>query len=545
MSTGKSTTRGQHRFSQVPTTNVPRSSFNRSQGYKTTFDAGYLIPVFCDEALPGDTFNLSMTAFARLATPLHPFMDNMWLDVFFFFIPNRLVWDNWQAFMGEKDDPEDETEYQIPQSDVPAGGWEHGSLQDYFGIPPQVDNIKHSVLPLRGYTLVYNEWFRDENLIASRQVNKGDGPDASGAHFLARRGKRHDYMTSCLPWPQKGPSVILGLGGQAPVELDSPQWHQVVGAVNDVPTWQFTEVIPTGDHTLRAEPNGNAEWIPNPPTSNLDAHWDDPGLRTDLGGATGIADLTQATASTVNALRAGFQLQKLLERDARGGTRYTEIIRSHFGVVSPDARLQRPEYLGGGTMPLVVNPVPQTSASDVNSPQANLAAYGIAARGGIGFTKSFSEHGYVLGLVSARADLNYQQGLERHWNRETRYDYFWPVFSGLGEQAVKNREIFAQGTTEDDDTFGYQERYAEYRYKPSLITGLFRSSHPQSLDVWHLAQDFQNLPVLGEQFIHENPPVTRVIAVQTEPHFLLDAFFSYRCARPMPLFGVPGLIDHF
>lgn len=519
-----------HNFSQVPQADIPRSTFNRSCGYKTTFDAGYLIPVFFDEALPGDTFNVRANYFARLATPEFPFMDNMFLDSFFFFVPNRLIWENWEEFNGQQENPGDSTDFLIPQIESPAvTGFSAGSVYDYFGIPTEVPGLKISALWLRAMNLIWNEWFRDQNLQDSVPVPKGDGPDVYGDYVLLRRGKRHDYFTSALPWPQKGPSVEVPLGSTAPifgVDRDTKIGTPASGFDDR------TMVADTGGYMMYSGGalSGNVRFSNNPLDIGLEA------------------DLSSATASTINALRQAFQIQKLYERDARGGTRYTEIIRAHFGVVSPDARLQRPEYLGGGSTPINIHPIAQNSASTEESPQGNLAAMGVVSGKGGGFTKSFTEHGVIIGLVSARADLNYQQGLERMWSRRTRWDFYWPALSHIGEQAVLNKEIYAVGSAtpgQDDAVFGYQERYAEYRYKPSLITGQFRSNFAQSLDQWHLAQDFGSLPTLNNTFIQENPPVDRVIAVPSAPHFLFDAFFDIKSARPMPTYSVPGLIDHF
>lgn len=516
-----------HSFSQVPKAEIPRSSFNRSHGYKTTFDAGYLIPVFIDEALPADTFNVKMTSFARLATPIAPIMDNIFLDVFFFAVPLRLIWDNWQKFNGEQKNPADSTDFLIPQMTAGAGGYVVGSLSDYFGIPTGV-NLTHNSLFHRAYNLIWNEWFRDQNLQNSVVVDLDDGTDDPANYVLLKRGKRHDYFTSCLPWPQKGPAVQLPLGSTAPVisSESTMYFHNTAAAL--VVNGQFTAG------------NQNMQFAGVPgSTANL------------MGGTldgknTGYkVDLSTATASTINALREAFQVQKLYERDARGGTRYTEILRSHFGVTSPDARLQRPEYLGGGSSPVNINPIAQTSSTDATTPQGNLAAMGTVSHHGIGFTKSFTEHCIIMGLVSARADLSYQQGLNKMFSRRTRFDFYWPALSHIGEQAVLNKEIYAQGTADDNLVFGYQERFAEYRYKPSLITGKFRTASAGNLDVWHLAQNFSSLPVLNASFIQEAPPIARVIAVPTEPHFLLDAYFNMITARPMPTYSVPGLIDHF
>lgn len=547
----KSTTGGQHAFAQIPSVSAPRSSFNRSHGYKTTFDAGFLVPIFCDEALPGDTFKLNVTTFARLATPLHPFMDNAFLDVFFFAVPYRLVWDNFKKFMGEQYDPGDSTDFTVPVMSAPGGGYLVGDLQDYFGIPTGIGGLTHSALPLRSYQLIFNEWFRDENLVDSVNVARNDGPDGLSQYTLLRRGKRHDYFTSCLPWAQKGDPVTMSLGVSAPVVFPTD------GNVNRLASTSAPIFEDSAGNDLGgiqyANSGTSAFWNTN--TGGVGqgpAIWTSPGLKATLTSVTdAYTDLSLATSATINQLREAFQIQKLLERDARGGTRYTEIVLSHFGVSSPDARLQRPEYLGSGTVSLNVNPVTQQSATDDGSgstsatPQGNLAAFGVASSGGIGFVKSFTEHSVIIGLVSARADLNYQQGMERMWNRRTRYDFYWPSFAHLGEQSVLNKEIYAQNDANDDLVFGYQERWAEYRYKPSLITGLFRSTAAASLDTWHLAQEFTALPVLSQTFIEENPPFDRVIAVTTEPHFLFDSFFQYTCVRPMPTYSVPGLVDHF
>lgn len=544
-----------HRFSDAPAMYMRRTKFDRSHVHKTTFDSGKLIPVFVDEVLPGDTTRMSVNYFARLATPIKPIMDNIYLDWFFFFVPNRLVWEHWQNFCFEQEDPDDSTDYVIPTVTATgnSGNAYVGSLWDYFGLPVNTTgNLSGiSALPFRGVYLIYNEWFRDENLQKSVKIQKGDtnevlnsarsseqpawvfttGTSIVPGFACPPRGKRHDYFTSALPWTQKGPGVSVGLAGTAPIQgtatLTAPNGVYLYDEKEDLNAGVIgTLVKPVHASSVRYKPGSVAV--------------------NDVSSNGWYANLDESSIFTINSLRTAFQMQKFYERLARGGSRYTEVLRSFFGVVSPDARLQRPEFLGSFTKMVNVNPIAQTSATDSTSPQGNLSAYGVTASKFHGFTKSFVEHGYIFGFVCARADLTYQQGINKMWLRSTVYDFYWPTFAHLGEQAIELREIYAQGTDADTTVFGYQERYAEYRYKPSQITGKFRSSVVNgSLDVWHLSQFFNNAPTLNEEFIIENPPIERIIAVPSEPEFLLDIGFRYTTVRPMPMFGTPGLVDHF
>lgn len=549
-----------HLFSRTPSVGIQRSAFDRSHNYKTSFDAGKLIPFFVDEVLPGDTFNLKVSLFARMATPIVPILDNLYLETFFFFVPSRLVWDNFQKFMGEQEDPSDSIDFLVPSvvnnnSDFSI---EVGSVGDYFGLPTNVVGILSGLnaLPLRAYYLIWNEFFRDENLQDSVKISKTDSRVLVGsAENIANgflpwyksggclpRGKRHDYFTSCLPSPQKFEAMALPLTGDAPVYGNGKSLGLTNGTLN-VGIFDEGSYLNSGVRRYNVDVGGVNNDVPD------DSPNDDKALGVvPKGFESGLyADMSEVASATINDLRTAFQIQRLLESQNRSGTRYTEILRGQFSVISPDARLQRPEFLGGSSARISINPVQQTSGTSASSetPQGNLAAYGVCADRFNGFVKSFVEHGYIIGLCNVRADLNYQQGINRLWSRKTRYDFYWPTLAHLGEQAVLNKEIYAQGTDDDDKVFGYQERWSEYRYFPNLITGKMRSTDPQSLDIWHLAQKFDSLPVLNGNFIVDNPPIDRVIAVSSEPQFLLDAFFKMKCVRPMPVYSIPGLIDHF
>lgn len=509
-----------HRFSTVPEVNVNRSEFNRSFNYKTTMDAGYLVPFYNDIMYPGDTFIGNCTVFGRLATPIYPFMDNVFIDTFFFSVPMRLVWEHFQNFMGEVNLTGPITTYEIPQRTVTTA-YEPNTLEDYFALPTKITGYKHSILPLRAYALTWNEWFRSDHLQEPVPVSFGDVVEDTETYTLLRRGKRFDYFTSCLPFPQAGPGVNISLTGNAPIKYASP-------------STSYGDLFPTAS----GYPIGNA--IATQP--GTPGHVVSSGVSSAAATALwNYADLSSISAVTINTLREAFAMQHFLERLAVGGNRYTEIVRSIFGVESPDARLQRPEFLGHGSTRLNVNPVEQTAQTNPTSPQGNLAAYGVFRGDHHAFSYSATEHCIILGLINIRADLTYQQTLWKQWTYSTREEFYFPQFAHLGEQAVLNREIYCTGTDSDDEVFGYQERFAECRYYPSNITGLLKSNTNSGLDAWHLSQDFDSVPSLSPSFIEDNPPIDRVIAVPSEPQFLVDIFMDLRCIRPMPVYATPGL----
>lgn len=535
---------------------MPRSKFDRSSQHKTTMNTGDLIPIFIDEVLPGDTMTMDIASAIRMSTPIYPVMDNAYMDIYFFAVPNRLVWEHWREFCGENRTThwEQETEYEIPQIKSPATtGWAKGTIADYMGIPTKVPGLSISALPFRAYCLIWNEWFRDENLKNPCMVNLDETTqtgsngtdyvtDAQLGGMPCKVAKYHDYFTSALPEPQKGPPVLLPLGTEAPV------WAGNVNA-DKIPNNQAIDFIkingtdmPTsGTYTINREGTN--------PKQGFSAIREGTSTGTDepIAPINLYADLTQATAATINQLRQAFAVQRMYEKDARGGTRYIEVIKTHFGVTSPDSRQQRPEYLGGLRTPINMDQVLQTSATDSTSPQGNTAAYSLTNFRNSLFTKSFTEHEFIIGLACIRTDNTYQQGIERLWSRKTRFDYYWPSLANIGEQAILNKEIYAQGNSADEEAFGYQEAWADYRYKPSRVSGAMRSNYEQSLDAWHYAEYYTAQPILGTTWIDESRTnVNRTIAVQDEleDQFICDFYFNMEMARPMPIYSIPGLIDH-
>ncbi|WGL31279.1 major capsid protein [Dipodfec virus UOA04_Rod_850] len=561
------------RFALNPTRlDMSRSRFDRSSSYKTTFNVGDLVPFYVDEVLPGDTFSVDTSKVVRMQTLLTPLMDNIYLDFYFFFVPNRITWSHWRELMGENSQSAwlPTVEYSVPQVTSPAEtGWQVGTIADYMGIPTGVPNLSINALPMRAYALICNEWFRDENLTdpLNVPVTDADMQGSNGDNYITdvvaggkpfRVAKYHDYFTSCLPSPQKGPDVTLPLGlspnipvyARAETVPDYPPrsgqmpdgWNYMMGNFVDVQAEKslFSGPLRASGSSVSQDPHMYDAYFQNRDYSVPNSY--PVFVPNNLWAQASF----EPTAVTINQLRTAFQIQKLYERDARGGTRYIEILKSHFGVTSPDARLQRPEYLGGSRIPININQVVQQSETQ-STPQGNTAAYSLTVDSHSDFTKSFVEHGFVIGVMCARYDHSYQQGLERFWSRKDRFDYYWPVFANLGEMAVLNKEIYAQGTEQDEEVFGYQEAWADYRYRPSRVTGEMRSQYAQSLDVWHLADDYDKLPSLSDSWIREDPStVNRVIAVsdQVSNQLFCDIYVRCSCTRPMPLYSISGLVDH-
>lgn len=551
----------QSRFALNPTNiDMSRSKFPRHSSVKFSFNVGDVVPFYVDEVLPGDTFSVKTSKVVRMQSLLTPIMDNIYLDYYFFFVPNRIVWDHWRELNGENRDSAwaQTTEYEVPQVTAPTGGWNVGTIADYMGIPTGVSNISVNAMPFRAYAMICDEWFRDENLVDPLYISKGDAVTtgvntrtnpgdyaAGGQPFIA--AKFHDYFTSALPSPQKGPDVGIGLTGSFDVvgNGNPVRFAAINSNISDVPDGTISNgigvssalssgrVVTSG---LGEAKSGSAQWaIPSAEQFTGDVL---PFMEVNLGDVSSV---------TINALRMAFQMQKLYEKDARGGTRYIEILKSHFGVTSPDSRMQRPEYLGGSRVPININQVVQTSETASGTPQGNTAAYSVTTDSHKDFTKSFVEHGFVIGVCVARYTHSYQQGIERFWSRKSRFDYYWPVFANIGEQAILNKEIYAQGNTKDDEVFGYQEAWADYRYKPSRVAGEMRSAAAQSLDVWHLADEYTTLPSLSAGWIQENKiTVDRVLAVseQNANQLFCDIYIENYTTRPMPVYSIPGLVDH-
>lgn len=543
---------------------MSRSKFPRNFSHKTTFNAGQVIPFYVDEVLPGDTFQVRTSKVVRMQTLLTPVMDNVYLDTYYFFVPNRLVWEHWKQFMGENTESAwiPQVEYEVPQLTAPANGWEVGTLADYMGIPTGVKGLSVSALPFRAYALIMNEWFRSENLTdplnipvddaTVQGVNTGNYVSdvaKGGKPFVAN--KFRDYFTSCLPSPQKGPDVTIQtaqLGNAPVVPMDKP-------VPKDLLNYPYNVYIPRGNSDFEAGYHagsvdlnafGGAYWLARTGNSDLDSTIDN-GVAGYPANLWAQFDNTVSVA-TINQLRTAFQIQKFYERSARGGSRYIETLKAHFGVTSPDARLQRPEYLGGNRIPVSINQVIQNSGTVSGStPLGDTGAMSLTTDVHSDFTKSFVEHGFVIGVMVARYDHTYQQGIERFWSRKSMFDYYWPEFANIGEQAVLNKEIYAQGNAQDDEVFGYQEAWADYRYKPSRVSGEMRSSYAQSLDVWHLADDYSMMPALSDSWIHEDPAIiNRVLAVSDNlaNQFFCDIYVQNYTTRNMPLYSIPGLIDH-
>lgn len=552
-------------FSLSPHVDISRSRFDRSASLKTSFNVGDVVPFFLDEVLPGDTFSVDTSKVVRMQTLLTPMMDNVYLDTYYFFVPNRLVWDHWKEFCGENTESAwiPETEYTMPQITAPANsGWSVGTLADYFGVPTGVPGLSISALPFRAYALVINEWFRDQNLQDPLVVPTDDSTVAGvntatfvtdvakgGKPFIA--AKYHDYFTSALPSPQKGPDVLIPVAeaGNYNVVGNGKTLALTDGVTlggldnsssNNLFSSSDSFGMSVGASSSGVSAFGTGKLFGVPTQTQLGSDLSNSGL---IAVASG-----NAAAATINQLRLAFQIQKFYEQQARGGSRYTEVVRSFFGVTSPDARLQRPEYLGGNRVPINVNQIIQQSGTESSgTPQGTVVGQSLTTDSHSDFTKSFTEHGLIIGVMVARYDHTYQQGLNRLWSRKDKFDFYWPVFANIGEQAIKNKEIFAQGNSKDDEVFGYQEAWAEYRYKPNMVTGEMRSAYAQSLDVWHLADDYVTLPTLSDAWIREDKSnVDRVLAVQSSVsnQLFADIYVKNYCTRPMPMYSIPGLIDH-
>lgn len=543
---------------------MSRSKFPRNFSHKTTFNAGQVIPFYVDEVLPGDTFQVRTSKVVRMQTLLTPVMDNVYLDTYYFFVPNRLVWEHWKQFMGENTESAwiPQVEYEVPQLTAPANGWEVGTLADYMGIPTGVKGLSVSALPFRAYALIMNEWFRSENLTDPLNIPVDDATvqgvntnnyvsdvAKGGKPFVAN--KFRDYFTSCLPAPQKGPDVTIQtaqLGNAPVVPMDKPVPTELFNTPYNVYIPSANDNFNAGYHAGSVHQNafGGAYWLSKTGTEAIDTE-----IRNGVVGYP--ANLwaqfdNTVSVATINQLRTAFQIQKFYERSARGGSRYIETLKAHFGVTSPDARLQRPEYLGGNRIPVSINQVIQNSGTVSGStPLGDTGAMSLTTDVHSDFTKSFVEHGFVIGVMVARYDHTYQQGIERFWSRKSMFDYYWPEFANIGEMAVLNKEIYAQGNAKDDEVFGYQEAWADYRYKPSRVSGEMRSQYAQSLDVWHLADDYSKMPALSDAWIHEDPAtVNRVLAVSDNlaNQFFCDIYVQNYSTRNMPLYSIPGLIDH-
>lgn len=546
---------------------MSRSRFDRSSSYKTTFNVGQIIPFYVDEVLPGDTFSIDTSKVIRMQTLLTPVMDDIFLDTYYFFVPNRLTWSHWKQFMGENTESAwiPSVEYEVPQLTAPEGGWNIGTIADYMGIPTGVSGLSVNALPFRAYALIMNEWFRDENLSDPLNIPVTDATvqgvntgtfvtDVAKGGLPYTAAKYHDYFTSALPAPQKGPDVMI------PIAEAANAYVYPAPSLNPDLTENFNPlqwVNSSGNILTKSDMNWSSLGFHRDGNNNLTNNTRVRGTNDSLSSLNEtpiipgnlIAKFDGVSqAATINQLRLAFQIQKLYERDARGGTRYIEILKSHFGVTSPDARLQRPEYLGGNRIPININQVVQSSSTDASgTPQGNTAAYSLTSDNHSDFTKSFVEHGFLIGVMVARYRHTYQQGLERFWSRKDRFDYYFPVFANIGEQAIKNKEIYAQGTVKDDEVFGYQEAWADYRYRPNRVTGEMRSAAPQSLDVWHLGDDYESLPSLSDSWIREDSKtVNRVLAVSdnVSAQLFCDIYVRNLCTRPMPLYSIPGLIDH-